>query len=139
MATLIERKTRYTVLLRNIDRKSKPLMNRLIHEMSPLPAEARRSITFDRGLEFVAWRELEIGMGTRAWFCDPQAPWQKGSVENMNRRLRRYLPRDTAVLQLTPRSMRMMCQRLNATPRKCLGYRTPTEAFRDELIRLEAP
>ncbi|WP_207470567.1 IS30 family transposase [Paracoccus fontiphilus] len=139
VATLIERKTRYTVLLRNNDRKSKPLMNRLIHEMSPLPAEARRSITFDRGLEFVAWRELESGMGTKAWFCDPQAPWQKGSVENMNRRLRRYLPRDTAVLQLTPRWMRMMCQRLNATPRKCLGYRTPIEAFRDELIRLEAP
>ena len=139
VATLVERKTRYTVLLRNNDRKSKPLMNRLIHEMSPLPAEARRSITFDRGLEFVAWRELETGMGTKAWFCDPQAPWQKGSVENMNRRLRRYLPRDTAVLQLTLRSMRMMCQRLNATPRKCLGFRTPTEAFRDELIRLEAP
>ena len=106
VATLIERKTRYIVLLCNNDRKSKPLMNRLIHEMSPLPAEARRSITFDRGLEFVAWRELETGMGTKAWFCDPQAPWQKGSVENMNRRLRRYLPLDTSVLQLTPRSMR---------------------------------
>ena len=113
VATLVERKTRYTVLLRNNDRKSKPLMNRLIHEMSPLPAEARRSITFDRGLEFVAWRELETGMGTKAWFCDPQAPWQKGSAETMNRRLRRSLPRSTAVLQLTPPSMRMTCQRLN--------------------------
>ena len=56
VATLIERKTRYTVLLRNNDRKSKPLMNRLIHESRPMPADARRSITFDRGLEFVAWR-----------------------------------------------------------------------------------
>ena len=114
-------------------------MNRLIHKMSPLPAEARRAITVGRGLEFVAWRELETGTGTKAWLCDPQAPWHRGSVANMNRRLRRYLPRDAAVLQLTPRSMRMMCQRLNATPRKCLGYRTPTEAFRDELMRLEAP
>jgi IS30 family transposase len=114
-------------------------MNRLIHEMSPLPAEARRSITFDRGLEFVAWRELETGRGMKAWFCDPQAPWQKGSAKNMSSRLRRYLPRDAAVLQMTPRSMRMMCQRLNALPRKCRGHRTPAEAFRDELIRLEAP
>lgn len=139
VATLIERKTRYTVLLRNNDRKSRPLMSRMIHEMSPLPAEARRSITFDRGFEFSHWGELESGMGTKAWFCDPHAPWQKGSVENMNRRIRRYLPRDTALLQISPQEMREIGRRLNATPRKCLGYRTPTEAFRDELIKLEAP
>lgn len=135
--TLIERKTRYTVLLRNNDRKSRPLMNKLINEMSPLPANARRSITFDRGFEFTSWRELHKGMGTKSWFCDPQAPWQKGSVENMNKRVRRYLPRDTALLSLPNRCMRSICDRLNATPRKCLGYRTPAEAFRDELMKLE--
>lgn len=70
-------------------------MGRLINELSALPHSARQSITFDRGFEFVSWRELEAGMGTKAWFCDPQAPWQKGSVENMNKRVRRYLPRDT--------------------------------------------
>ena len=138
VATLVECKTRYTVLLCDNDRKSRHLMNRLIHEMSPSPAAARRSITFDRGLESVAWRELETGMGTRVWFCDPQAPWQKGTVESMNKRIRRYLSRDSAVLQLPSNSMRMTCQRLNAIPRKCLGYRTPTEAFRDELIRPKA-
>ncbi|MEP2984110.1 MAG: IS30 family transposase [Sulfitobacter sp.] len=136
VATLIERKTRYTVLLRNNDRKSRPLMNRLINEMSPLPSEARRSITFDRGFEFTSWRELNKGMGTKAWFCDPQAPWQKGSVENMNRRVRRYLPRDAQLLTLTNQYMRLICQRLNGTPRKCLGYRTPAEAFGEELRKL---
>jgi transposase, IS30 family len=89
VATVVERKSRFTVLLRNNDRRSKPLMNRLIAALSPLPQPARRSLTFDRGLEFVSWRELEAGMGTVAWFCDPQAPWQKGAVENMNRRIRR--------------------------------------------------
>lgn len=74
VTTLIERKTRYTVLLRNNDPKSQPLMNKLINEMSPLPADARRSITFDRGFEFTSWRELHKGMGTKSWFCDPQAP-----------------------------------------------------------------
>nr|WP_241557935.1 hypothetical protein [Falsirhodobacter deserti] len=72
----------------------------------------------------MAWRELETGMGTRAWFCDPQAPYQKGTVENMNKRTRRYLRRDTAVLQLASNSIRMTCQRLNGIPRNCLGYRT---------------
>ncbi len=112
-------------------------MNRLIDEMSPLPADARRSITFDRGFEFTSWRELKTGMGTKAWFCDPQATWQKGSVDNMNKQVRRYLPRDTALLSRPNRYMRSICTRLNATPRKYLGFRTPTEAFRDELMKLE--
>ncbi|MEP2985644.1 MAG: IS30 family transposase, partial [Sulfitobacter sp.] len=79
----------------------------------------------------------KTGMGTKSWFCDPQAPWQKGSVENMNKRVRRYLPRDTALLSLPNRYIGSICDRLNATPRKCLGYRTPAEAFRDELMKLE--
>tara|TARA_R110002110_G_scaffold415559_1_gene650655 strand:- start:14138 stop:15145 length:1008 start_codon:yes stop_codon:yes gene_type:complete len=136
VATLVERKTRYTLLFRNNDRKSKPIMNRLIAELSPLPHSARRSITFDRGFEFTSWRELERGMGTQAWFCDPQAPWQKGTVENTNKRIRRYLPSDTVLLSLTNRYMKSIYERMNATPRKCLGFQTPTEAFRKELMNL---
>lgn len=135
VATLIERKTRFTVLFRNNDRRSKPIMARLIDVVSPLPPQtARRSLTFDRGLKFVSWRELEKGLGAQAWFCDPQAPWQKGSVENMNRRVRRYMPSDTIILTVPDRGMASLCDRLNATPRKCLSYRTPAEAFRDQLL-----
>lgn len=134
VATLVERKTRFTVLFRNNDRRSKPIMNRLINLMSPLPAEARRSLTFDRGLEFVSWQELETGLGARAWFCDPQAPWQKGTVENTNKRVRRYLPLDTVILTLPDSQMAALCDRLNSTPRKCLRYRTPAEAFRNHLL-----
>jgi len=74
IATVVERKSRYILLFRNNDRRSKPIMNQLIRHLAPLPAQARQSLTFDRGLEFVSWRELERGMGTTAWFCDPQAP-----------------------------------------------------------------
>jgi IS30 family transposase len=139
IATLVERKSRYTVLFRNNDRQSKPIMGRLINELSTLPHLARQSITFDRGFEFVSWRDLEAGMGTKAWFCDPQAPWQKGSVENMNKRVRRYLPRDTDLLPLPHQSVRSICERLNATPRKCLDYKTPTEVFRDQLVEIISP
>lgn len=134
VATVVERKSRFTVLFRNNDRRSRPLMGRLIDLLSPLPQAARQSLTFDRGLEFVSWRELEAGMGAKAWFCDPQAPWQKGSVENMNQRARRYLPADTVLLTLADASMRSICDRLNGTPRKCLGWRTPAEVFRHELL-----
>jgi len=136
VASLVERKTRFAVLFRNNDRSTTHLMNRLMTVMEPLPQPARKSITFDRGIEFRNWRKLKPGIGTEAWFCDPQAPWQKGSVENLNKRARRYLPRDAPVAALSNRDMKAICDRLNGTPRKCLGWRTPTEAFRDELMKL---
>ena len=136
VASLIERKTRFAVLFRNNDRSSTHFMNKLMGVMEPLPQPARRSITFDRGFEFRAWRKLKSGIGTESWFCDPQAPWQKGSVENLNKRARRYLPRDTQLAALSNRNMKAICDRLNGTPRKCLGWRTPTEAFREEMMKL---
>ena len=136
VASLVERKTRFAVLFRNNDRSTTHLMNRLMDVMEPLPQPARKSITFDRGIEFRNWRKLKPGIGTEAWFCDPQSPWQKGSVENLNKRARRYLPRDAPVATLSNRDMKSICDRLNGTPRKCLGWRTPTEAFRDELMKL---
>jgi IS30 family transposase len=137
IATVVERKSRYTVLFRNNDRRSRPIMGQLIRYLAPLPAQARQSLTFDRGLEFVSWRELERGMGTAAWFCDPQAPWQKGTVENTNRRVRRYLPPETIVLDVTTQEIRSLCDRLNGTPRKCLGFQTPQEIFNRLLLDIE--
>lgn len=131
VATVVERTTRYTLLFRNGDRRSKPIMARLMKVLSPLPATARRSVTFDRGLEFVSWRALD---GVRAWFCDPQAPWQKPTVENTNGRLRRHLPRDTDISALSERDVEAISDRLNTTPRKCLSFRTPAEAFHDQLV-----
>ncbi len=106
VASLVERKTRYAVLFRNNGRSAKHLMDRLMTAIEPLPQPVRRSITFDRGIEFSGWRRLHREIGTQAWFCDPQAPWQKGSVENLNKRARRYLPHDTPVAALSNRSMK---------------------------------
>ncbi|MEP4037145.1 IS30 family transposase [Pseudophaeobacter sp.] len=136
VASLLERKPRFAVLFRNNDRSSKPFMAKLTNVMEPLPQIARQSIPFDRGIEFSGWRRLEPEIGTGAWFCGPQAPWQKGSVENLNKRARRYLPRDTPIAALSNRDMKAICDRLNGTPRKCLGWRTPTEAFTEELRKL---
>ena len=134
VTSLVERVSRYTVVMRNEDRQSKPIMEALIEGLAPLPADARQSITFDRGTEFSAWRKLKDGIGADSWFCDPQAPWQKGTVENTNHRLRKYLPRSTDPTALTNRHLRSICHRLNSTPRKCLGYRTPAEVFESEIM-----
>ena len=136
VASLVERKTRFAVLFRNNDRSSTHFINKLMDVMEPLPQPARKSITFDRGFEFREWRRLKTGIGTESWFCDPQAPWQKGSVENLNKRARRYLPRDTQLAALSNRNMKAICDRLNGTPRKCLGWKTPAEAFREEMMKL---
>ena len=134
LTSIVERVSRFTVLLKNNDRQSKPIMNQLINMLSPLPFEARRSITFDRGTEFTDWPYLQAGLGAETWFCDPQSPWQKGTVENTNRRARRYLPREQDPAALTNRYLRSICDRLNSTPRKCLGYRTPAEVFKQKLL-----
>jgi IS30 family transposase len=137
VTSLVERVSRYAVVMRNEDRQSRPIMEALINGLAPLPADARQSITFDRGTEFSAWQRLKDGMGADSWFCDPQAPWQKGTVENTNNRLRRYLPRSTEPTALTNRYLRSICHRLNSTPRKCLGYRTPAEVFESKLVEIQ--
>jgi IS30 family transposase len=104
-------------------------MEEIISGLSPLPFHARRSILFDRGFEFTAWPHLQAGLGVAVWFCAPQAPWQKGTNENTNGRARRFLPRDTDPAVLTNRSLAVICRRLNTTPRKCLGYRTPRRSL----------
>ena len=73
---------------------------------------------------------------TRPGSDDTQVPWQKGPVENLNRRARRWLPRDTAVAGLADDAMQMIGERLNSTPRKGLGCRTPAEAFHHEVRRI---
>ena len=91
-------------------------MDKIIHGFSPLPSFARRSFSFDRGAEFSAFRALKDGIGAISWFCDPNSPWQKGAVENTNKRIRRFMQ------QLVD-----LAHHLNSLPRKCLGYRTPVE------------
>jgi IS30 family transposase len=93
VTSLIERVSRLAIVMHNEDRHSKPIMEALIQGLTPLPHNARQSITFDRGTEFSAWRHLKAGIGVDAWFCDPQAPHQKGTAKNANNRFRRYLPR----------------------------------------------
>lgn len=133
ITSLIERVSRYTVLLKNPDRRSIPIMKGIEEQILPLPHHARRSITFDRGTEFLGWHYLKDRLGVDAWFCDPKAPWQKGAVENNNRRCRRWLPREIDLSKVSEGELETVVELINNTPRKCLGYKTPTEVFREQL------
>ena len=129
VTSLVERKSRYTVMIKNPTRHSRPIMDKIIKAFSPLPSLARQSFTFDRGTEFAGFRALEDGIGARSWFCDPSAPWQKGAVENANKRIRRFMPGDTDLAVVSQRDLTQLARHLNDQPRRCLGYRTPAEVF----------
>ncbi|MFW8642025.1 IS30 family transposase [Rhizobium beringeri] len=134
VTSLVERVSRFAVLLRNNDRQSRAGDGRPDQVLQSLPHLARRSITFDRGTEFTDWPYLQASIGAQTWFCDPQSPWQKGTVENTNRRARKWLSREVDPLSLSDRDLTEICNHLNATPRKCLGYKTPAEVFRQKLL-----
>ena len=136
LTSMIERQTRYTMLLPNPDRQSHALIGRIGRAWQGLPEGSCRTITFDRGTEFAAYALLAQVSGTEAFFCDPHSPWQKGAVENTNGRIRRFLPGDRNLAELVNDELQRVTIMLNATPRRCLGYRTPNEAFQDQLAAL---
>jgi IS30 family transposase len=133
---LVERQTRFAVLRVQPSRHSKPIMASLTEELASVPPLGRRTVTFDRGTEFAAYPDLKTNLDMDAYFCAPQAPWQKGTVENTNGRLRRFLPLDADISAQSNADLGSLAARMNATPRKCLGYRTPAEAFAASLGRL---
>jgi IS30 family transposase len=95
---------------------------------SAMPPDLRRTVTQDNGTEFFLHSQLH-DLGIKTFFCDPHSPWQKGSVENMNGRIRRYIPRGTDPDSFSNADLQALAFQLNNTPRKCLAYKTPIEVF----------
>ena len=83
VTSLVERVSRFTVILKNPNKRTKPVMAKIMSTIKDLPLVARRSITFDRGTEFVSWPHLQAEIGTQTWFCDPSSPWQKAQSRTL--------------------------------------------------------
>jgi IS30 family transposase len=133
LVVVIERKTGLT-LAGGLPRKTaEATAAKLTDLLSGLPEVARRSITFDNGSEFAEHDKLERELGLQTFFCDPHAPWQRGSIENANGILRRDLPRKTDFADYSEQDIQDLVWANNTTPRKRLGYRTPAEAFLHQL------
>jgi IS30 family transposase len=128
-----ERRSRLTIVARAASLKAEPTAKALANILEPMPPDMRRTITFDNGTEFARHHRLTSQLGIHTFFCDVRAPWQKGGVENAIGRLRRALPRKTNLDALSNRDIDMLAQRYNNTPRKCLAFQTPAEAFLNAL------
>ncbi len=133
VTSLLERKSRLTVLPPNGDRRSTAVLAGIAGGLRALPETARRTVTFDRGSEFAGYAALDRHLDLASYFCDPHSPWQKGGVGNANGRVRRDLPREVEPGALAAAPLRRLAERLNDTPRRCLGYRTPREVFEEHL------
>ena len=129
LLTLQERRSRLTLARRLPGKDADVAAEAIAAELAGLPAHARRTITHDNGGEFARHETVTAAIGIRAFFCDPHSPWQRGSIENANGRLRRELPRKTRIADHPDADIDDVVWSLNSTPRKCLGYRTPLEAF----------
>ena len=129
LLTLQERRSRLTLARRLLSKQADVASDAIVAELGALPARARRTITCDNGGEFALHTTVTAAIGLRAFFCDPHSPWQRGSIENSNGRLRRELPRKTSLPDYTDADIDDVIWNLNTTPRKCLGYKTPLEAF----------
>lgn len=129
LLVLHERLSRLTFLKAMPRRTAAITASRIQAMLAPLPAAMKRSMTFDNGPEFYLHHQLTDRIGLQGYFCDVRAPWQKGGVENLIGRLRRYLPRRTDILTISAQKIGKLQNRLNDTPRKCLDYQTPNEAF----------
>lgn len=129
VVSVVERKSRVVVLNKNEDCKSLAVMGKIKTALAEVPKKACLTITFDQGSEFADYRQLEKNLNCRVYYCEVRSPWQKGSNENMNGRLRRYLPRQTAIEFTTQEDLDFLAKKLNNTPRKCLGFSTPREVY----------
>ncbi len=155
IGTLIERTTRFTMLIhlpreegfRTIPRSRNQaglggygavtMKNALEATMTTLPAQLRRSVTWDRGKELSAHIAFKVETGIPVFFADPQSPWQRGTNENTNGLLRQYFPKGTDLARWSAEEIQAVANTLNARPRKTLGWRTPAEALDEHLRSLQ--
>ena len=135
IATLVERATRYTLLVHLPDgHHAEAVRDGLITTITALPKHLRGSLTWDQGCEMARHKQFAMATDMAVYFCDPASPWQRGTNENTNGLLRQYFPKGTDLSAYSPEDLEHVAQQLNGRPRKTLGWETPAERLRDLLL-----
>ena len=129
IATLVERQTRYVMLVKVAAKDTKTVVNALIKNARKLPQELYKSLTWDRGKEMAGHKRFTLATDIQVYFCDPRSPWQRGSNENTNGLLRQYLPKGIDISGYSQAKLNAVARKLNERPRKTLGFHTPAEMF----------
>jgi len=133
IATLVERHSRFVMLVKVANKDTLTVTAALAKKMLKLPAELRRSLTWDRGTELTAHKQFTIASDMKVYFCDPQSPWQRGSNENTNGLLRQYFPKGTDLAVHSQARLNFVANELNQRPRETLHFRTPAEKLAESV------
>ena len=133
IATLVERQTRFVMLVQIDGKDKRTVVDALIRQMTQLPEIVQRKLTWDRGSELADNDRFSVATDIDVFFCDPKSPWQRGSNENTNGLLRQYFPKGTNLGSYTQDQLNEVAMELNCRPRKTLGYRTPIDCFKQVL------
>lgn len=131
IATLVERQTRYVMLVQVAGKDTKTVIDALIASALNLPRELYKSLTWDRGKEMAGHKRFTLATDIKVYFCDPQNPWQRGSNENTNGLLRQYFPKGLDLSTYSQEHLDDVARKLNERPRKTLNYETPAQRFFD--------
>src|ERR1035437_4278801 len=129
IATLVERHSRYVMLVKVPRKDTETVINALIKNARRLPQELYQSLTWDRGKEMADHKRFTLATDISVYFCDPHSPWQRGSNENTNGLLRQYFPKGVDISDHTQAQLNAVARKLNERPRKTLNYQTPAERF----------
>jgi len=129
IATLVERQTRYVMLVKIPSKEAKTVVKALVRNARRLPQELYKSLTWDRGTEMSGHKRFTLATDIQVYFCDPHSPWQRGSNENTNGLLRQYFPKGTDISNYSQAQLNAVARKLNNRPRKTLNYETPAERF----------
>ena len=129
IATLVERHTRYVMLVKVADKATQTVVSALIKQAKKLPDELYKSLTWDRGKELMDHRRFTLATNIDVYFCDPRSPWQRGSNENTNGLLRQYFPKGTDLSVHSQAHLNKVARQLNERPRETLKFETPAARF----------
>jgi IS30 family transposase len=129
IATLVERHSRYVMLVKVKNKDTESVVSALIKQSKKLPGELYKSLTWDRGKELADHQRFKLHTNIDVYFCDPSSPWQRGSNENTNRLLRQYFPKGTDLSTHSQAKLNAVARQLNERPRKTLAYETPAVRF----------
>ncbi|MCB9800956.1 MAG: IS30 family transposase [Pseudomonadales bacterium] len=129
----VERKTRYTILDVLENRKATTKTKSLVTDLSMFPKIFVQTITTDNGSENSDHKNWTKQIRAQVYFCNPYHSWEKGSIENVFTRVRRFIPKGTSIDTISKQQAKAIQNKLNNTPRKCLNYQTPNEAMMLEL------
>jgi transposase, IS30 family len=130
IGTLVERRTRFVMLLAlPKGHNASEVLDALLRQIPTLPAQLRKSLTWDQGSEMARHAEFSTATGMTVYFCDPRSPWQRPTNENTNGLLRQYFPKGTDLSVYTQPALDAVARELNGRPRKALHYMTPSEAL----------